>query len=440
MLRSLNAGVTGMRNHQVRIDVLGNNISNVNTVGFKANRVNFQSQMAQTMRGAAAPQQGRGGTNPIQIGLGMQVGSIDLVQSQGALMTTGKSTDLAISGDGFFILEDRGQQVFTRDGGFDFDREGNFVKVSNGMKIQGWMATLDSTGRPIINTAAPTGSIQIPSSTSLPPQATNQVKVAGNFNSQAPQAAGFVSTVPSNIASFAITVVDSKGVEHKGTLEFGRQADAGGNSVWQAQFVHNDASLGASPVAIGGDLRFDTRGILVANTLGTLNLTPAGADPMTVAMDVGQIGSSSQLTQFAGPVPQPGLFSHTAVMIDQNGFGQGALQGYTIDQSGVLNGIFSNGQTRTLAQVAVATFTNAAGLAQNGENVFSKTANSGDPSFGVALSGSRGAIASGTLEASNVDLAQSFSDLIVTQRGFQSNSRIITTSDEVLQELINLKR
>lgn len=538
MLRAMNSGVSGMRNHQVRLDVLGNNIANVNTIGYKGQRVNFQSQFSQTLRGGASPTSNLGGTNPSQVGLGMTVGSVDLIMSQGALQVTGRATDLAISGEGFFVLNDGTQNVYTRDGQFDFDRAGNLIKVSNGFRVMGWNAT-EVNGTPVINNARPPEPIIVPKSTSIPPKATDVLTFAGNLSSKAaiptliptgnlnsadspfttavtmtdskgqpiagnltytltatdtwevtftptsghdpsmgmltlgtisfdPTSGTYLSStiapktiIPASGAEpieftidptqltqtsagtsvaanfelkqneirISVKMFDSLGNERSGTVVFSRQS----TNSWTARFEHTGGFAEPSPLPIEGSISFDPRGILSANTLGKITLQPdLGANPMEIALNVGAIGQATGFTSFAS--------DSTAVLADQSGYPAGELSGVVLDSSGVVTGTFTNGRTRVLAQLAVANFTNPAGLMMQGDNVYTQSNNSGEAQIGVAGTGGRGTLQSGALEGSNVDLAQTFSDLIVAQRGFQSNSRIISASDEVLQELMNLKR
>jgi len=542
MLRAMNSGVSGMRNHQVRLDVLGNNIANVNTIGYKGQRVNFQNQFSQTLRGGAAPSNGLGGTNPSQVGLGMTVGSIDLIMSQGALQVTGRATDLAISGEGMFILNDGTQNVYTRDGQFDFDKQGNLIKVSNGFRVQGWNAT-EVNGVPVVNTARPPEPIIVPKSTSIPPKSTDQLTFSGNLSSKAkvptfeatgnltsasvvgdivagpaitmtdatgaavtgnlsyekmtadtwqvtftptgglttPAAAAVLGTVTFDAASgtyhssalnpltltpasgaepmefafdptklthtgsatstfdpatvaqnevrISVKMFDSLGNERSGTMVFSRQSTA----AWTARFEHSGGFSQPSPLYLDGNITFDSRGVLASNSLSSFALNPdLGASPMSISLNVGAIGQTTGFTSFAS--------DDTGVLSDQTGYAAGELSGVVLDSTGIVTGTFTNGRTRTLAQLAVANFTNPAGLSSKGDNVYIQSNNSGEAQIGVAGSGGRGSLQSGALEGSNVDLAQTFSDLIVAQRGFQSNSRIISSSDEVLQELMNLKR
>ncbi|HEX3031761.1 MAG TPA: flagellar hook-basal body complex protein [Bacillota bacterium] len=212
MMRSLFAGVAGLKNHQTRMDVIGNNIANVNTVGFKRGRVNFQEMLVQTLRGASSPQAGRGGVNAMQVGLGVSSGSIDTIQTQGNLQSTGKNTDMALQGDGYFILQDGSGQVFTRSGVFDLDKEGNLINSSNGMKVMGWMAN-PTTG--IIDPNSALTTLNVPMGQSMEPKDTEQVTYANNLDASASPGATHV---------VAIDVFDSLGTAHKITTTFTKDA------------------------------------------------------------------------------------------------------------------------------------------------------------------------------------------------------------------------
>ncbi|HEY9899738.1 MAG TPA: flagellar hook protein FlgE [Pantanalinema sp.] len=438
MLRSLNSGVSGLRNQQIRLDVIGNNIANVNTIGYKAQRVNFQEQFLQTLRGGSAPSGALGGTNPSQLGLGVTVGSIDLLMGQGSLNPTGKSTDMAISGEGFFVVSDGKQQVFTRDGSFDFDREGNLVKISNGFKVMGWNATSQPDGTYKVETARPPETLRVPAGVTLTPQATQNIRIGANLEALTP-----IDPDPNSKAKSSVTIFDSKGNVHKGNVEFTKTA----TNTWTVAFVPDkaDSFQGGATSYDLGTLTFDNKGVFASYDQPTLTLDPANAgdfDQLNIKLNLGKPGDTSSMTQYNDPRTDESksFYNSTAVMTDQDGYSSGSLTGVAVDAAGSIQGVFSNGRTRVLGQVSVATFTNPVGLLVNGDNLFSATPNSGEPQVGVAGAGSRGLIAPGSLENSNVDLASSFADMIVAQRGLQSNSKIITTSDEVLQELMSLKR
>jgi flagellar hook protein FlgE len=284
MLRSLFAGISGLRVNQTMLDVTGNNIANANTTGFKGSTTVFKDTLSQMLTGAAGATAEQGGTNPIQIGLGVQLAATNTNFNQGSAQNTGRPTDLMIQGDGFFVVERGGEQAYTRAGAFNFD-ETNFLVAPGGARVQGY--ALDAAG-------APTGPL-------------------------------------------------------------------------------TDVSLDAA------------------------GLTP--------------------------PVPA-GV----------------TLKSYTIGSTGIVRGVFSDGVQRDIMQVAVANFNNPMGLEKVGDTSFRASANSGGAQLGVAGQGGRGTLLAGSVEMSNVDLSAEFTNLILAQRGFQASSRVITTSDQVLEELVNIKR
>lgn len=417
MMRSLFSGISGLRNHQTRMDVIGNNIANVNTVGFKAGRVNFQDILSQTLQGASGSTSGgRGGTNPIQVGLGMGLASIDTIFTDGSFQPTGKQTDLSIQGQGFFNLTDGTNTYFTRAGGFDFDNDGNLLVPGTGYKVMGWLA--NSGG--VVDTTQPISGIQVPVGSSMPAKVTSTVGYTNNLSSEA--AVGTTNTV-------TITTFDSQGNAHKLTGTFAKTA----SNTWTftPAATTDTAATVATNTTNPFTVTFDANGqyVTTANA-ATITVTPtgsyAGAGAFTLTPDF------SALTQYGG--------SSTVQATSQNGYASGTLERLTIDTTGVIVGRFSNGQTQNLAQIALTTFNNPSGLTKIGESLFAESPNSGTAQTGAANTGGRGKISPGSLEMSNVDLAQEFSNMIITQRGFQSNSKIITATDEMLQELTNLKR
>mgnify|MGYP000875932544 CR=1 FL=1 len=416
MMRSMFAGVSGLKNHQTRMDVIGNNIANVNTVGFKGSRVNFQDILSQTMQGASSGQGARGGTNPMQVGLGMGLASIDTLFTDGSFQPTGKQTDLSIQGSGFFILSDGANQVYTRAGAFDFDNQGNFLVPGTGYKVMGWMA--DANGN--IDTNQPTTNIQVPVGSSMAAQKTTDMTFVNNLSSEAPIGAG--SRVPVSVNAY-----DAQGNAHKVSGYFQKSA----NNEWKFTVI-SPADSGAVVAADESDesvIAFDaaTGNYTATGTvIKSILITPTGSAPaFTVVPDF------SALTQFGG---------ESTVQADSNGYASGTLESKTIDTDGIITGRFSNGQSMALGRVALATFNNPSGLNKVGDNMYTQSNNSGTAQIGPANTGGRGKFNPGSLEMSNVDLAQEFSNMIITQRGFQANSKIISVSDEMLQELANLKR
>jgi len=415
MMRSLFSGVSGLRNHQIRMDVIGNNIANVNTVGYKSSRVTFEEAFAQLLQGASRPPGDSGnvsgGVNPVQVGLGMNIGSIDLLFTQGNIEATGVTTDLAIQGDSFFVVSDGTTKSFTRSGNFQLDANGRLVASTNGFVVQGKLAT-DGVLTDTIQ------DIELPFGQKSAARATTNVSLAGNLNAEA--AVG-------DTRQTTITVYDAMGARDEMTITFTKAT--GTTWTYDVTVASGTATSGAS-----GTLTFDNQGRLTTPLPSTpFVFTPAsGAQDVSVDIDFGTAGSITGVSQFAAP--------STAVLKQQDGYTMGDLQNFSIDQTGTITGAFTNGVTLTLAQIVLADFNNPAGLLRDGNNMYQVSANSGSPVLGFAGEGSQSVITSGALEMSNVDLAQEFTSMITAQRGFQSNARVITTADEMLQELVSLKR
>ncbi|MFO8065101.1 MAG: flagellar hook protein FlgE [Spirochaetota bacterium] len=469
MMRSLYAGVSGLQNHQTRMDTIGNNVSNVNTTGFKKGRVQFQDMISQTLQGAARPREEVGGVNPKQVGLGMQIASIDTIHTQGSLESTGVKSDLAIEGAGFFVLRDGDQELYTRDGSFSIDEDGMLVNPANGMRVQGWQAE-NVDGETMINTSEGVQDLNIPVGSKDPAQETTEVFLASNLNKNTPVIPEDATDAEIEDGTWTVEydIYDSYGNTHTLRVDWTRVEDEANR--WQAN-VQIDPEQDVQPdqaVAVGDVDSADNQTFLVdfAND-GTIQQVsneeggvvddgelsvdvsfevpdsqvpidegtglPTGPQTQTFSLNLGETGAFvDSMTQYASE-------SSTKVF-EQNGYGMGYLEDYRIDQSGVITGIFSNGTTRELGQVALASFTNPGGLEKSGENNYVETNNSGLADIAPSGIAGKGQVMSGSLEMSNVDLAEQFTDMITTQRGFQANSRTITTSDEMLQELLTLKR
>jgi flagellar hook protein FlgE len=466
MMRSLFSGVSGLQNHQTRMDVIGNNISNINTTGFKKNRVNFQDILYQQLQGAARPTAEIGGVNPKEVGLGMSIASIDTIHTQGAFQNTNVVTDLAIDGNGFFVLDDAGKQLFTRAGTFSVDEAGIMVNPANGMKVQGWMAQ-ELEGNTIINVSQPVGEIYIPVGGKDPAKETSIVNFACNLDKRLPEIPEDATLLQIQQGTWAtqIKTYDSFGELHILQVEFTRVP--GTNNSWNATVVvdpqneiptNTTIGFGEDAPAAGGAttfvVNFSNNGTLLSAEDGDGNISGAsGQVQMNVAYDVqgatpnedgtpvrheflldlGQVGGFTRsITQYAE--------ASSSKAVEQDGRPMGYLDNFRIDSSGIITGSFSNGTTRALAQVALATFVNQGGLEKAGDNTFRESINSGMANIGPSGIADKGGIISGALEMSNVDMAEQFTDMIVTQRGFQANSRTIQTADQLLQELLSLKR
>ena len=394
------------------MDVVGNNIANVNTNGFKKSNVIFQDILSQTLNGASAPTESLGGTNAAQVGLGVQLSNISQNFAQGALQSTGQDLDLSIQGDGFFNLEQDGLQLLARSGSFYVDASGNLVSGGGGY-VQGW--TADTGGA--INNTGPAGRVRIPAGEQVAPVITSEVNLGGNLPAESELGDTHFTS---------LNVYDGQG----STIDLALTFTKTNTNEWTVSAAYGEA---ATPVGLTDNvLTFDAAGRIVTPADLDTNI-PAGAIPGLgdVALTLGG-DSVGEITQLAA------LGSIGA--ITQDGSATGQLSGLTVGEDGIITGSYSNGQVKALAQVAIASFANPEGLERVTGTMFKSSVNSGLAQLGSASAGGRGVIAPGTLEMSNVDLAEEFTNLIRTQRGFQANSRVITTSDEMLQEIVNLKR
>lgn len=425
MLRSMYSGVSGLRSHQTMMDVIGNNIANVNTVGYKSNSVVFQDMLSQVLTGAGVPTAGPGGfggTNPSQVGLGVKVGGIVTSFRQGASQLTGNSTDLSIQGDGFLVARSGAQTMFTRAGALSFDALGRLVSPDGGI-IQGW--TADIAGK--VNTNSGTGDLVMPLGQAISPQVTTKIGLGGNLDATVP------TTLPGPEIVTTITVYDQLGKSLD--LSFGMKMT--GANTWSVQpYTPDGSDVDTAPDALGAPftLTFDpATGAITAPTTPPTVTIPGSFGTYTGPLTI-DLGASNPdgLRQYAG--------KSTVSALSQDGATTGSLQTFTIGSDGIVTGVFSNGRNKVIGQLSLASFSNPSGLEKVGGSFYRPTPNSGLAQIGVAGSGGRGSISGGTLEMSNVDLAQEFTSLIAAQRGFQANSRVITTADELLQELVNLKR
>ena len=485
MMRSLFSGVSGLKAHQTRMDVIGNNIANVNTTGFKSSRTTFADTLSQTLTGASAPQDNVGGTNPKQVGLGTGVASIDLLFTDGSVQSTGKNTDLCLSGNGLFVVKQGSETYYTRDGAFAFDSEGNYVLPSSGLYVQGWMAE-----KGVLNTTGAADNIKIPAGKGMASEATTKVTYSNNLNASTllisdltggetvgtrtvataekpvtlTMSDGTTQTVTSGSyvkgrsipVTTTATIYDSLGTKHSIPLLFELTSkDTSAGSTWtispavtaktttttsgtttttkttyDTTIKEADGSTTTVELSAGGTVSFDTKGAYKAGTTATtIKLTyeaskSGAAAPQTATIDL------TGLTQYAGS---------STINSTSDGHAAGTLSSVSVDASGKITGTYTNGVRQTEAQVAVAQFTNASGLTKTGNSLYQESNNSGTANvktaadLGVTITPS-------ALEMSNVDIANEFSDMIITQRGFQSNSKIITVGDEMLETLINMKR
>ncbi len=463
MMRSLYSGVSGLQNHQTRMDVIGNNISNVNTTGFKRGRVNFQDMISQQVAGAAKPTEELGGVNPKDVGLGMTIATIEQVFTQGNLQTTGVSTDVAIQGNGFFIVKNGDESFYTRNGVFGLDRDGTLVNPANGMRVQGWMAR-DLNGEQVVQTAATPTDLVIPVGSKDPARETGNVLFSCNLNKNTPEIleGASVNDVAAGTWATEQKIYDSFGNEHLLSVSF--QRVLGNPNAWEATvnvdadnadltqtrvglattdgmtntFIVEFDNLGAlrSVTDSSGALSNEEGEIILATSYTVPESEPdADGNPLrhTFNINLGTIGSfSNTITQSAS--------KSTTKAFSQDGYGLGYLDNFKIDSSGTITGVYSNGTNRVIGQLALATFANDRGLEKAGDNTYVETNNSGQANIGESGVAGKGSLLAGALEMSNVDLSEQMTDMIVTQRGFQSNAKTIQTADTLLETVLSLKR
>jgi flagellar hook protein FlgE len=462
-MRSLYSGVSGLQNHQTRMDVIGNNVSNVNTTGFKRGRVNFQDMISQQLSGAARPTEELGGVNPKEVGLGMTIATIEQVFTQGNLQSTGVSTDVAIQGNGFFIMKNGEESFYTRNGAFGLDRDGTLVNPANGMRVQGWMAR-ELNGEMVVSTAATPTDLVIPVGSKDPAKATTNVNFACNLNKNTPEIleGASASDIAKGTWSTEQKIYDSFGNEHLLNVSFRRVV--GNPNQWEAtvnidpdnaEFTQTRVGLGTTDgVQNTFIVNFDNFGRLasVTDTSGNVtnpegeivlqtSFTVPGANldengnpyRQTMNISLGTIGDmKNTITQSAS--------KSTTKAYSQDGYTLGYLDNFKIDSTGTITGVYSNGTNRVIGQLALATFANDRGLEKAGDNTYVESNNSGMASIGESGVAGKGSLLAGALEMSNVDLSEQMTDMIVTQRGFQSNAKTIQTADTLLETVLSLKR
>ena len=558
---SLYSGLSGLIAHQRRMDVIGNNIANVNTPGFRSSRVLFRTAFAQTLSIGTAPSGNLGGVNPIQVGLGTTIGATSTNFNQGSIETTGVPSDLAVSGNGFFIVTDStGRPFYTRDGSFSLGAD-QVLTNSKGMLVQGWMADPNFQ----INPTGATEEITIPLGSMRLARATQSITLTGNLNAAGDagtmgsllgtQALRDISTgLPATAATLMSNLTDAGGVPFfalgdtltlsaaKGgrnlpsqTFTVGAASTLGGVGPNTSLAAWIEANLGINtaagvPGTPGVTINAATGALDIAGNFGTANdlsdltlsSTGAIARPFTVAKtqsadgesgftpfavydslgnevnvsvsfvleskssatgnvwrwyaespdnsspsrvvgtgtvtfdDQGAVQSVSndqivvdrtggpvtplQVTPDLGQITQFAADESEVALTLQDGAAQGTLNEYAIGANGIVTGIFTNGMVANLAQVALVTFANNQGLYATGDNLFSPGPNAGAPQIGAPGAFGSGTLVSGALEQSNVDLANEFVNLIVTQTGYTANSRVISTSNTMLTELLNTIR
>ena len=437
MLRSMFSAISGLRSHQLYLDIVGNNIANVNTTGFKANRATFAETLWQTSRGGTAPDDNSGGLNPLQVGLGVTLSGADANFTQGDLRSTGKLSDLTIVGNGFFILSDGERQVYSRDGAMDAGIDGLLQHTTTGLRVLGWMVD-QTTGE--VNTMQSPTPISIPLGEQTLARATGSVAFSGNLDARAPVNPDLITPpVEGSYFTSTVDVYDSLGGLHAVTITFSRVAhptDPMAPPIWHWEALADpDDTLieGNTPPTVAvlgsGDLSFETDGSLAGAATANINIDftgPSGLADQSITLDfsrITQVADRGQVSPFS-----------------RDGEPAGTFTGFSTDNNGVIWASYSNGAVKAVAQLALADFKNVAGLLRAGNNLYEASPNSGDPMIAPAGTNGIGETSAGFLEMSNVDLGQQFTNMIIASRGFQANSRIISVADEMLQELVNLRR
>ncbi|MDR3288279.1 MAG: flagellar hook-basal body complex protein [Peptococcaceae bacterium] len=429
MMRSLFSSISGLRNHQTMMDVIGNNIANVNTVGFKKSAVTFSTMLSQTLQGASAPTETRGGSNAMQVGLGANIAGITQIMGTSSTQVTGVATNMALSGDGFFVLNDGSQTVYTRDGSFILDADGNLVSLA-GAKVQGYMWGEDERTAVDFSSLVP---IKILVGSTIP-------MVSDVTITERP------TTYPGNgwltSTSFASDSLIGRGIDPQdlptgatfnsgtGVIKFDTDANADAAKDAVLPLWNNlTVDLPSQPATYPADGWEDITTYSNTAWIGaTFDVLPDGA----------AFNSNSGTLTFDTSTNAAAAVGNWDLT-----WAAPTLERFDLDKNGVITGIYSNGVTsaiRKIGQVAIASFNNAAGLQAIGGNNYSATNNSGTATIGAAGTSGRGTIIGSAVEMSNVELAQEMTNMIISQRGFQANARTITVSDSLLEELINLKR
>jgi flagellar hook protein FlgE len=410
-LNSFYTALTGLNNNTMAINVIGNNLANMNTTAYKTNKVTFSEMLS----GSVSSISNSG--NPVQVGIGSYVDKITPMFTQGSISSTGRSLDAAISGNGFFVVSTPGGQGYTRAGSFGFNTDGELI-TSDGFNVMGYKAVNGE-----LSVGGGLETLTISKGSSLPPKATENIYLNMNLDSR------------EDAYTTVMQAYDSLGGAHAITLNFTKTAP--GEWTYSATIPATDTGGLASdpPVEIGtGPLTF-TDGILTAPTTNpTLSFTglASGAPDFDITYNLLNAAGAPTITSYA----------QTSNANGQSQDGQPAclLRDISIDSSGVLVGLYDGGITKPLAQLAIADFPNVEGLMKYTGSTLMPFLSSGEASIGTAGTGGRGGVVGSSLELSNVDIAQEFTSLIIAQRGYQANSRVITTTDELYQESLNLKR
>jgi flagellar hook protein FlgE len=428
---SFSAGLSGLSANAAYLGIIGNNLANINTVGFKTSAVSFQDLVSQTVSGSSI--------NPMQVGLGVMMGSISPVFSQGSIENSTDPTNVAIQGGGFFVVKSPGGQIaYTRAGNFSFNADGALV-TPDGWKVQGWSATDPATGK--ISTAAEPTDIIVPPGVLRPPTPTSQFGMLTNLNASAPVASTLTT---------AVQIYDALGQSHTLNVTYTKTSANGWDFKVDAAGAEVTGGTAMSPFTVAsGSLTFDTKGALssctVAGTATGGGTAPAITDVKFTTPTWANGAPASALTwdivNDQGTASLSGYSAASATSsITQNGSSASMIDNLNVSSDGTILGSGGGSQTAAVAQLALASFTNPKGLAKTGSNCYTESSSAGVPNVGVAGTGGRGSLIGSALEQSNVDIAKEFTQMILAQRGYQANSKTITVSDELLVTTLELKR
>ncbi len=427
------SGLSGLSTNASALNVIGNNLSNINTVGFKGSSSTFRDIFSSA--GAMATQ---GNGNPIQFGLGVQTNSVNQDFSQSSFQSTGNALDMAIQGNGFFTLQTPGGgQVYSRAGNFTRNSNG-FLVASDGSNVMGWNRSTNALGVSGVFSNTAVAPIQISSSTAGA-QATQNISLGVNLNAAAKGGSVGPPAIPADTFQTPIQVYDSLGNAQSLMVTYTKVA---GSNSW----TYDVADTAVPPSTITSVPAIGTIDFNGTGNIQTLNGQPA-ANKSNTQMSITWLNGTSSNISFNIINPVDGTQNFTGLSSpnnnlssSQDGFPAGTLRDLTVDQNGLVSGSFTNGQILPMAQLAMSSFTNVNGLQQSGNNHWTQTLASGAPTTGVANQSGRGGILGSNLELSNVDVAAEFTKLIVSQRGYQANAKIVTTTDELLQVTLNLKQ
>ncbi|NYF80346.1 flagellar hook protein FlgE [Granulicella arctica] len=402
--------LTGLQADTVALNTIGNNLANLNTTAYKGQTTSFEDLFYQQIGTSGA-------SDPEQVGVGTRVSGTETNYTQGSLSTTSNSTDMALSGTGFFVVEQGGQQSLTRAGNFQLDSSGDLQTI-DGESVMGFPTVAGTVSQ--TSNLAP---ITLPVGQTEPAQATQNVSISANLNSAA--AVG-------NTFSTAVTVYDSLGQSHVATVTYTKAS----STTWNYAVTLPSADASGAPVNNTGTLTFDSTGALVSPSSNVTGITfpgmADGASSMNFSMNLYNSAGAATVSQSAS--------ANNVAASSQDGYASGTYESFAVDSTGIVSATFSNGHTTTVGQVAVATVSNQSGLLRTGDNNFQTTAASGTASVGTAGTGGRATIEDDTVEGSNVDISAEFSNLVVAQRSFEANSKTVTTFDTVTQDAISMIR